>query len=118
MGMDNGCLSRTVFIDLKKAFDTVDHAILCHKLKHYGLQLNELLWFKSYLFNRKQHCRVGGFDSNIGNIDVSILQGSCLGLLLFLIYINDLPQVVKASTVSMYADDTSLTLQISGYFLT
>ena len=51
-GMDKGCISGTVFIDLKKAFDTVDHAILCHKLEHCGLQLNELLRFKSYLFNR------------------------------------------------------------------
>ena len=63
------------------------------------------------LFNRKQYYRVGGFDSNIVNIDVGIPQGSCLGPLLFLIYINDLPQAVKASTVSMYADDTSRTLQ-------
>ena len=69
------------------------------------------MWFKSYLFNRKQYCRAGGLDSNIGNIHVGIPQGSCLLPLLFLIYINDLPQVVKASTVSMYADDTSLTLQ-------
>ena len=72
MGMNKGCISGTVFIDLKKAFDTVDHAILCHKLEHYGLQLNELLCFKSYLFNRKQYCRVGGFDSDIDNIDVGV----------------------------------------------
>ena len=85
--------------------------MLCHKLEHYGLQLNELLRVKSSLFNRKQYCRVGGFDSNIGNIDVSVPQRSCLRPLLFLIYINDRPQVVKAFNVSMYADDTSLTLQ-------
>ena len=98
-----------VLIDLKKAFDTVDHALLCQKLEHYGLQLNKLLWFSSYLFNCKQFCRVRGFDSDIGNIDVGAPQGSCLGPFIFLTCINDLPKAVNASTGSMYADDTSLT---------
>ena len=96
---------------------TVDHVILCKKLEHYGLQLNELLWFNSYLFNRKQFCRVGGFESNIGNIEVGAPQGSCLGPLLFLIHINDLPEVVNASTVSMYPDDTSLTFQMKSLMM-
>ena len=109
--MDNGCISGVVLIDLKKAFDTVDHALLCHKLEPYGLQLNELLWFKSYLFIRKQFCRIRAFDSDIGNIDVGVPQESCLGPLLFLIYIKDLPEIVNASTVSMYADDRRLTFQ-------
>ena len=87
--MDKGCISGSVFIDLKKAFDTVDHAILSHKLEHFGLQLNELLYFKSYPFNGKQHCRVGGLDSNIGNIDVGVPKGPCLGSLFFSIYTND-----------------------------
>ena len=56
-------------------------------------------------------CRVGGHESNISNIDVGVPQGSCLGPLLFSIYINDLHQVVKGYTVSMYADDASLTVQ-------
>ena len=90
--MDNGCISGTIFIDLKKTFDTVDHAILCQKLEHYGLQLNALLWFHFYLFNLKQFCRVGGFDSDIGKIEIDVPQGSCLGPLLFSIYINDLPE--------------------------
>ena len=106
--MDNGCISGAVFIDLKKAFDTVDHAILCQKVEHYVLQLNELLSFHSYIFNRKQFCRVGRFDSGIGNIEVGVSEGSCLGPLLFLIYNNDLPEVVNASTVSIYTDDTVL----------
>ena len=97
-----------VFIDLKKAFDTVDHEILCKKLRVYGVQHRELSWFRSYLSNRKQFCRVNGVASDIMDIEVGVPQGSCLGPLLFLIYINDLPQAVQGSTVSMYADDTSL----------
>ena len=66
---------------------------------------------KSYLFNRKQHCRVGGYDADIGNIDVGVPQGSCLGPPLFFVYINDLPKAFKAPIFSMHADDTSLTVQ-------
>ena len=133
--MDLGKLVGLVFRDLKKAFDTVDHNILCKKLELYGVQHRELSWFQSYLSNRKQFCRVvglrapckttpvegqpsliesnemkrvNGVDSNIEEIEVGVPQGSCLGPHLFLVYINDLPQAVQASTVSMYADDTSL----------
>ena len=110
-GMDLGRLVGVVFIDLKKAFDTVDHEIFCRKLKLYGVHHRELSWFKSYLYDRKQFCRVNGVDSTLGNIEVGVPQGSCLDLLLFLIYINDLPQAVQESNVSMYADDTSLYYQ-------
>ena len=92
----------------KKAFDTVDHEILCKKLAHYGVLGRELSWFKSYLANRRQYCRVNGVDSNMENIKVGVPHGSCLGPLLFLVYINDLPCIIKNSKVSMYADDTSL----------
>ena len=112
-GLDLGKLVGLVFIDLKKAFDTVDHKILCKKLELYGVQNRELSWFESYLTNRKQFCRVNGVDSEIGDIEVGVPQGSCLGPLLFLIYINDLPQAVQDSTVSMYTDDTSLCYQSS-----
>ena len=112
-GLDLGELVGLVFIDLKKAFDTVDHKILCKKRELYGVQNCELSLFESYLTNRKQFCRVNGADSEIGDIEVGVPQGSCLGLLLFLIYINNLPQAVQDSTVSMYADDTSLCYQSS-----
>ena len=106
--LDLGRLVGLVFIDLKKAFDTVDHDILCKKLEIYGVQQRELCWFRSYLSNRKQFCRVNGVASDIEDVEVSVPQGSCLGPLLFLIYINDIPLAVQGSTVSMYADDTSL----------
>ena len=80
---------------------------------HYGVQQRELAWFRSYLCNRKQFCRVNGVSSKIESIDVGVPQGSCLGPLLFLIYINDLPQAVQNSAVSMYADDTCLCYQSS-----
>ena len=109
--MDLGRLVGVVFIDLKKAFDTVDHEIVCRKLDLYGVHQRELSWFESYLSDRKQFCRVNGADSTLGNIEVGVPQGSCLGPLLFPIYVNDLPQAVQESNVSMYADDTSLCYQ-------
>ena len=112
-GLDLNKLVGLTFIDLKKAFDTVDHEILCKKLEHYGIQQRELTWFRSYLFNRKQFCRVNGISSKLEKIDVGVPQGSCLGPLLFLIYINDLPHAVQNYVVSMYADDTSLCYQAS-----
>ena len=107
-GFDNGYMIGSVFIDLRKAFDTVNHEILCQKLEHYGVGDRNLSWFQSYLSSRKQFCRVNGIDSKTERIEVGVPQGSCLGPLLFLIYINDLPCAVKRSTTSMYADDTTL----------
>ena len=110
-GMDLGSLVCLVLIDLKKALDTVAHNILCKKLELYSVQQSELSRFKSYLTSRIQFCRVNGVDSEIGDMEVGLPQGSCLGPLLFLIYIYDLPQAVQDSNVSMYADDTSLCYQ-------
>ena len=68
-GLDLGWFVGLVFIDPKKAFDTVDHEILCQKLAHYGIHHRELSWFKSYLSGRKQFCRVNGIDSEIGDLE-------------------------------------------------
>ena len=112
-GLDLNKLVGLTFSDLKKAFDTVNQEILCKKLEHYGIQQRESTWLRSYLFNRKQFCWVNGISSKLEKIDVGVPQGSCLGPLLFLIYINDLPHAVQNSVVSMYADDTSLCYQVS-----
>ena len=101
------------FIDLKKAFDTIDYGILCSKLEHYGIQQRGLAWFESYLHSQRQFCWVNGINSKIEKIEVGVPRGSCLAPLLFLIYINDQPHAIQNSTLSMYADDASLCYQTS-----
>ena len=86
----------------------VNHEILAKKLQIYGIRGKELLWFKSYLSHRKQCCKVNGKLSDFGEVTCGVPQGSCLGPLLFIIYINDLPLSIKHSQVNMYADETSL----------
>ena len=92
-GMDTGNLAGMVFVDLKKAFDTIDHQLLCRKLESYGVLHRELAWFGSYLSNRVQYCRVHGVNSQGEDINIGVPQGSCLGPLLFLVYITDLTKV-------------------------
>ena len=101
-------LTGLIFIDLKKAFDTVDHAILLGKVLKYGIKELEHDWFKSYLANRRQFCRINGVSSKVEEISYGVPQGSCLGPLLFLIYINDLPFCLRNSEATIYADDTTI----------
>jgi hypothetical protein len=97
----------SIFCDLRKAFDTVDHSILFRKLKRLGLGDVEVDWFRSYLSNRKQFVYIDGKCSPLLDILLGVPQGSILGPLLFLIYINDLP-LASALLSSLFADDTLL----------
>ena len=106
--LDNRQISCGVFIDLQKAFDTVSHDILLHKLDYYGIRGITNDWFKSYLSNRQQYVSINGKESDKVHMKYGVPQGSVLGPLLFLIYINDLHKAIKYSTVRHFADDTNL----------
>jgi len=111
--IDKGNVNAVIFLDLRKAFDTVDHSILLSNLKAYGVGSNSSNWFKSYFDNHMQKCFVNGFLSNSQPLTCSIPQGTILGLLPFILYINDLPDCLVNSHPRMYADDTHLTFASS-----
>ena len=98
-----------IFLDLSKAFDTIDQKILLHKLRHYGVRDTALDRFESYLTGRTQQvCFNDHASNNINAINFSVPQGSILGPLLFIIYVNDFPNCLKNGTSLSFADDTSI----------
>ena len=106
--MDKKKYPFAIFMDLSKAFDTLDHSILLNKLNHYGIRNTELSWFQSYLTDRKQYVELNQVKSSLTTIVTGVPQGSILGPLLFLIYMNDIPCASSFFKLILYADDTSL----------
>ena len=113
VSVDKGLLNGVIFIDLKKAFDTIDHEIILQKLAKYGVDQDALKWFKSYLKNRLQRCNVNNHLSSASPLNCGVPQGSIIGPLLFLIYINDSPNCLSLGFPRMYADDTNVTFAAS-----
>lgn len=105
---DKGEYSLGIFLDLSKAFDTVNYNILLKKLEHYGFHGNTLKWLHSYVHNRQQYVSVNGTVSHKTSVITGVPQGSILGPLLFLIYMNDLPSACPKLLPILFADDTSL----------
>ena len=97
----------SVFLDLTKAFDCVSHEILLKKLRHYGINGSLYHWIESYLSNRRQYVMFNGKRSTEKTVNIGVPQGSLLGPLLFLIYINDLNQALLSGDLSLFADDAN-----------
>ena len=107
---DKGIFACGVFVDFKRAYDTVNHNILLDKLNHYGMRRTESNWFKSYLGTRQQYTIVNSFSSKYAYNRYDVPQGSILGPLLFWISVNNLNKGIRFSTDHHFADDTNLTI--------
>ncbi len=106
--MDKGETPFNIYLDLSKAFDTLNHDILLHKLEYYEVSDSSLDLFNNYLTDRKQYVEYDDVNSDTLHISNGVPQGSILGPLLFIIYINDMSKVSKIFSLIMYADDTTL----------
>ena len=106
--LDKNMYTCGVFIDLEKAFDKVNHQILISKLYHYGIRGIANKWLSSYLSGHYQSVKLNGIISSKMNVSCGVPQGSTLGPLLFLVYVNDMNLAVKSSVIHHFADDTNL----------
>ena len=106
--LDNNEFGVGIFIDIKKAFDTVNHNLLFYKLEHYGFRGHSLQLLKSYVSERKQYTTVNNSTSNVKSLNYGVPQGSVLGPLLFLIYVNDIQHCIDKKKIKLFADDTGV----------
>ena len=106
--MDNDRVTGLAFVDFRKAFDVINHELLLKKLSIYGANDLSLKWFGSYLTGRKQYVRINGCCSTSKELLQGVPQGSILGPILFLLFVNDMPLSIRDSTLDVYADDTTL----------
>jgi hypothetical protein len=105
--IDNQCEVGALYVDVAKAFDSIDHAIVLQKLHSYGFRGMANVWLRSYFANRMQYVELNGVKSNLRKLRTGIPEGSILGPLIFLLYINDLPLVCPDAHFVLYADDTT-----------
>ena len=108
LAIQNNEIAIGIFVDLQKAFDTVNHEILIAKLSAYGVKGIPNMWFASYLSNRKQYVSINDMDFSIQKVNHGVPQGSILGPLLFTLYINDLHNCIRSCSTFHFADDTNL----------
>ena len=110
MALDNKQYALSVFIDVSKAFDSINHNILPEKLNWYGIRGVANFWFRSYLYNRFQNTQINTVSSYLKLITTGVTQGSTLGSLLYLIYVNDIFNAFSTSKCIFYADDTPIVI--------
>ena len=106
--IDNDELTGLVFIDFRKALDVIDHELLLKNLSMFGVRPSSVTWFKSYLSERKQFITLGKVKSEQLTVKQGVPQGSILGPVIFVLFINDIPLCVHKSTMDIYADDSTL----------
>ena len=110
--LDSGKQADVIYLDMSKAFDKVQHSLIHDKLRQYNISGNLLNWFTSYLRGRRQRVTVLGATSKERKVTSGVPQGSILGPMLFLLYVNDLPKTVNTSKVACFADDTKILKQV------
>ena len=115
--INNGLTTVAAFVDLKKAFDTLNHSILLKKLKCYGIAGDVLKWCTNYLWNRSQQVMANGIKSVPKEVYCGVPQGSVLGPLFFILYVNDVQEAVTGADLQLYADDTVIHAAGTGHDL-